>query len=124
MSCCDDQILREDQLCSRHCVEGQSRLARLGEETKTALRGSNQAPAEAPLSVERPNELYLGLETPKAIKVLCTNQRAVDAWGADLKRVGTADRVSGVEEGRDGVTNLCAIIVSDWEIIEPFSHYL
>jgi len=41
MSPCSDQIVREDELRSRHCIERQSRFARLGEEMKNPLCGSN-----------------------------------------------------------------------------------
>jgi len=74
--------------------------------------------------VERRSDFYRSLETAKAIIVFGANQRTVDAWRTDLKRIGSGDRVGDVEKGGNATADLCTIIMCDWQIVETLGHYL
>ena len=105
-------------------AKGQFGLSLGKRDTHACLRRPQKLAAKPLAAGNGPGGFNLGLEPREALEVLRAHQGTVDAGRTHLQGVGPRQRVLDIENRRNGVADLGAIVDRHGAAVPAFRHYL
>ncbi len=105
---------------------GERQLDHFGAEAEPDAIGldAEQLPLETAAAVDGGGELELRLVALEALIVLASDERPVNAWRAHLEHIGVLYRIRDVEQRRDRMGDLRAVLDAHRPVVDPLRHDL